>query len=250
MKLDVSSLAHTKWECKYHIVFAPKYRRQIIYGKIKQDIGQMLRKLCEYKGIEIHEAEACKEHIHIEANQKHGRGYQVHIVIDGIVDSTMADEPFSLYDALGGAQFTLEAVNKERGTNYLLPDVLLVSREAAMAERQTDFLSAKLLRENSSKTGPWLTIREKQRPEGCITACEAICLAYAAAREDHKPKGNNVCMAFCRHLAAKRYGGSALELYNALMRQPTTDMGYAWIRRAFQAVDIGAAEIQQWFAAE
>ena len=189
-------------------------------------------------------------HLYIEANQKHGRGYQVHIVIDGIVDSTMADEPFSLYAALGGAQFTLEAVNKERGTNYLLPDVLLVSREAAMAERQTDFLSAKLLRENSSKTGPWLTIREKQRPEGCITACEAICLAYAAAREDHKPKGNNVCMAFCRHLAAKRYGGSALELYNALMRQPTTDMGYAWIRRAFQAVDIGAAEIQQWFAAE
>ena len=53
MKLDVSSLAHTKWECKYHIVFAPKYRRQVIYGKIKQDIGQMLRKLCEYKGIEI-----------------------------------------------------------------------------------------------------------------------------------------------------------------------------------------------------
>ena len=113
-------------------------------------------------------------HLYIEANQKHGRGYQVHIVIDGIVDSTMADEPFSLYDALGGAQFTLEAVNKERGTNYLLPDVLLVSREAAMAERQTDFLSAKLLRENSSKTGPWLTIREKQRPEGCITARRSV----------------------------------------------------------------------------
>ena len=65
MKLDVSSLAHTKWECKYHIVFAPKYRRQIIYGKIKQDIGQMIRKLCQYKGIEIHEAGACKDHIHM-----------------------------------------------------------------------------------------------------------------------------------------------------------------------------------------
>ena len=65
MKLDTSSLAHTKWECKYHIVFAPKYRRQIIYGKIKMDIGQMLRKLCEYKGIEIIEAEACKDHIHM-----------------------------------------------------------------------------------------------------------------------------------------------------------------------------------------
>ena len=65
MKLDTNSLAHTKWECKYHIVFAPKYRRQIIYGKIKMDIGQMLRKLCEYKGIEIIEAEACKDHIHM-----------------------------------------------------------------------------------------------------------------------------------------------------------------------------------------
>ena len=65
MKLDVSSLAHTKWESNYHIVFAPKYRRQIIYGKIKQDIRQMLRKLCENKGVEIIEAEACKDHIHM-----------------------------------------------------------------------------------------------------------------------------------------------------------------------------------------
>ena len=189
-------------------------------------------------------------HLYIEVNQKHGHGYQVHILIDGIVDTTMADEPFSLYDALGGAQLTLEAVNKERGTNYLLPDVLLVSREAAEAERRTDFLSAKLLRDNGGSSGPWLTIRENQQPEDCITACEAICLAYAAAREDHKPKENDVCMAFCRHLAAKRYGSNASELYNTLMRQPTTDMGYAWIRRAFQAVDIGAATIQQWFSAE
>ena len=65
MKLDTSSLAHTKWNCKYHIVFAPKYRRQIIYGNIKKDIGMMLRKLCEYKEVEIIEAEACKDHIHM-----------------------------------------------------------------------------------------------------------------------------------------------------------------------------------------
>ena len=65
MKLDTNSLAHTQWNCKYHIVFAPKYRRQVIYGKIKSDIGIMLRKLCEYKGVEILEAEACKDHIHM-----------------------------------------------------------------------------------------------------------------------------------------------------------------------------------------
>ena len=65
MKLDTDSLAHTQWNCKYHIVFAPKYRRQVIYGKIKADIGKMLRKLCEYKEIEIIEAEACPDHIHM-----------------------------------------------------------------------------------------------------------------------------------------------------------------------------------------
>ena len=65
MKLDTESLSHTTWNCKYHIVFAPKYRRQVIYGKIKADIGNILRKLCEYKGVEIIEAEACTDHIHM-----------------------------------------------------------------------------------------------------------------------------------------------------------------------------------------
>ena len=64
-KEETGSLAHTKWNCKYHIVFAPKYRRQIIYGQIKSDIGIILRKLCEYKGVEILEAEACPDHIHM-----------------------------------------------------------------------------------------------------------------------------------------------------------------------------------------
>ena len=61
----MDSLAHTKWNCKYHLVFAPKYRRQAIYGKVKEDIGRMLRKLCEYKEVEILEAEACPDHIHM-----------------------------------------------------------------------------------------------------------------------------------------------------------------------------------------
>ncbi len=65
MKLDTNSLAHTKWNCKYHIVFAPKYRRQVIYEKIKKDIGIMIRKLYSYKEVEIIEAEACPDHIHM-----------------------------------------------------------------------------------------------------------------------------------------------------------------------------------------
>ena len=57
MKDDVQSLSHSKWRCKYHIVFAPKYRRQIIYGKIKADVGKILRELSERKGVEILEEE-------------------------------------------------------------------------------------------------------------------------------------------------------------------------------------------------
>ena len=62
---DNHSLSHSKWNCKYHIVFAPKYRRQVIYGKIKADIGKILRTLCEQKKVNIIEAEACPDHIHM-----------------------------------------------------------------------------------------------------------------------------------------------------------------------------------------
>ena len=63
--MDNNSLAHTKWECKYHIVFAPKYRRQAIYKEIKADVGQILGTLCRRKGIEIIEAQCMSDHIHM-----------------------------------------------------------------------------------------------------------------------------------------------------------------------------------------
>ena len=62
---DINSLSHSKWRCQYHIVFAPKFRRKEVYGKIKVDIGKILRKLCEQKGVEIIQAQACVDHIHM-----------------------------------------------------------------------------------------------------------------------------------------------------------------------------------------
>ena len=62
---DISSLEHTSWRCQYHVVFAPRYRRMEIYGKIKEDIGVILCKLCQQKGVEIIEAQACPDHIHM-----------------------------------------------------------------------------------------------------------------------------------------------------------------------------------------
>ena len=60
-----NSLAHTKWMCKYHIVFSPKYRRKAIYGQIKTDIGEILRQLCNYKGVEIIEGHLMEDHVHM-----------------------------------------------------------------------------------------------------------------------------------------------------------------------------------------
>ena len=62
---DTNSLSHTTWNCKYHIVFAPKYRRKVFYGEKRKEIGAILRQLCEWKGVEIHEAEVCPDHVHM-----------------------------------------------------------------------------------------------------------------------------------------------------------------------------------------
>ena len=58
-------LAHTVWECKYHIIWVPKNRRKILYGKLRKEVGTIIRKLCEYKGVEVIEGKACIDHLHV-----------------------------------------------------------------------------------------------------------------------------------------------------------------------------------------
>ena len=65
MNNDTNSLAHTTWNCKYHIVFAPKYRRKVFFGQKRLEIGAILRSLCEWKNVEIIEAEVCPDHVHM-----------------------------------------------------------------------------------------------------------------------------------------------------------------------------------------
>ena len=62
---DIHSLSHSKWNCKYHVVFAPKYRRKVFYGEKREAIGKILRQLCEWKGVNIIEAEVCPDHVHM-----------------------------------------------------------------------------------------------------------------------------------------------------------------------------------------
>ena len=63
--MDESSLSHTRWKCQYHIIIIPKYRRKVVYGKLRKDIGEILRRLCDYKHVEIIEAHAMPDHIHM-----------------------------------------------------------------------------------------------------------------------------------------------------------------------------------------
>ena len=63
--MDNNSLAHTKWECKYHVVFAPKYRRKVLYGRNKREIMNIIKRVCEWKGVEIMAGEMCEDHVHM-----------------------------------------------------------------------------------------------------------------------------------------------------------------------------------------
>ena len=73
---EINSLDHTTWRCQYHIVFAAKYRRMAIYGEIKVDIGKKLRQQCQQKGIEIIEAELCRNHVHMPSVFRRSTAYR------------------------------------------------------------------------------------------------------------------------------------------------------------------------------
>ena len=63
--MDSSSLSHTRYKCQYHIVFIPKYRKRIMYGRLKADVREIIKKLCDYRNIEIVEGAVCADHVHL-----------------------------------------------------------------------------------------------------------------------------------------------------------------------------------------
>ena len=99
MNDTVNSLAHTSWNCKYHIVFAPKYRRQVFYKSKRLKIGQILRKLCEFKGVEILEAEVCPDHIHMLVK------IPPKVSVSGFVGYLKGKSSIMIYQQWGNAKF-------------------------------------------------------------------------------------------------------------------------------------------------
>ena len=99
MKDNINSLAHTMYNCKYHIVFAPKYRRMAFYGSKRLEIGKILRKLCEWKGVNIIEAEVCSDHIHmlVEISPKYS--------VSGFMGFLKGKSSLMIYQKWGNAKF-------------------------------------------------------------------------------------------------------------------------------------------------
>ena len=96
---DNLSLAHTCWNCKYHIVFAPKYRRKEFYGFKRLEIGKILRQLCEWKGITIHEAEVCPDHVHMLVS------VPPKLSVSGFVGYLKGKSSLMIYQKWGNAKF-------------------------------------------------------------------------------------------------------------------------------------------------
>lgn len=96
---DTKSLAHTKWNCKYHVVFAPKYRRKVFYGEKRKEVGEILRKLSEWKGITIIEAEVCPDHIHmlLEIPPK--------MSVSGVIGYLKGKSALMIYEKFGNLKF-------------------------------------------------------------------------------------------------------------------------------------------------
>ena len=99
MNDTINSLAHTSWNCKYHIVFAPKYRRQVIYKGKRLEIGKILRQLCEFKGVEIMEAEVCPDHIHMLLR------IPPKISVSGFVGYLKGKSSITIFQQWGNAKF-------------------------------------------------------------------------------------------------------------------------------------------------
>ena len=108
---DINSLAHTKWNCKYHIVFAPKYRQKVFYQEKREAVGKILRRLCEWKGVRIVEAEVCPDHIHmlVEIPPK--------IAVSSFMGYLKGKSSTMLYEQFGELKYSIATGNSgARGT--------------------------------------------------------------------------------------------------------------------------------------
>lgn len=109
---DRNTLAHTKWNCKYHIVFAPKYRRKVFFDEKRKEIREILRQLCEWKGVEIIEGEICPDHVHMLVS------IPPKVSVSGFMGYLKGKSSLMIFQKYGNMKFAY------RNREFLVPGVL------------------------------------------------------------------------------------------------------------------------------
>ena len=177
---------------------------------------------------------------YLELNQKHGHGYQARLIMNGVIDSVIDDEPFTLDEAYSGAVFAIEEINKESGYNYDPYKVITIRGDAIEGNKRHDFTTARVARDieqgRGELTTPFATDYTKKEIDGkeeiCFTGRGAVLMTFFAWRDDKLPKAREALRRYCEYLAMHGYGGGTSAIL-AEIDGMDKDRGANWIKATY-----------------
>lgn len=177
---------------------------------------------------------------YLELNKNFGHGYQARLVMDGIIDSTIDDEPYSLDECYSGATFAIEQINKETGYNYDPQKVIRVTDEALQANKRQDFISARIARDIDRGRGELAVPLQQDcmtkiidgQEETVFTGRGVILMAFFSWLEERLPKAREALRRYCEYLALHGYGGCTAAIL-AEIDSMSKDRGADWIRASY-----------------
>ena len=171
--------------------------------------------------------------VYIELNQKYGYGFQARLVLDGIVDSVIDVNPFTLDEVLSGATYAVEEINRETGNNYDPHNCIKIAGTSIEANKGSDFTTARVARDIRQGKGELVSpIRTDDGDEIVLTGRGVILVSYFAWMDDNMPNARRVLTRYCEYLASHGYGAGAKEIMAELDRK-NKDSGADWIKTSY-----------------
>lgn len=171
----------------------------------------------------------------LEKNRKFGKGYQAHMIMEGIIDSVLDSEPFTLQEAYQGAVWATEEINKQEGYRYNPREIIAIAEDALEANKMNDFTSALILKdvkkEAESPDAKYATIDGKE--EVMISGRGAVLLAFFGWRDENNQKAAQSVRRYCEYLALHGYAKGASVIFNQLEGM-NKDVGAEWIKTTYR----------------
>lgn len=171
----------------------------------------------------------------LEKNRKFGKGYQAHMIMEGIIDSVLDSEPFTLQEAYQGAVWATEEINKQEGYRYNPREIIAIAEDAMEANKMNDFTSALILKDVKKKAessdARYAMIDGKE--EIMISGRGAVLLAFFGWRDENNQKAKQSVRRYCEHLALHGYGEGATAIFDELEGM-NKDVGAEWIKTTYR----------------